>query len=137
MIIEFFMGQYILVGIFLILLFLLLKHENRKAGHPVTTQELSNLINKEDGVILDVREPSDFRTGHIVDAKNIPFRELTSKIAELNDYKDQPVIVVCKIGQTASSASKQLKAAGFSKVYKLTGGLSEWQSSNLPLVQKG
>lgn len=137
MVIEFLMEQYILVGIGLVLLFLLLKHENRKAGHPVTSQELSNLVNKEEGVVVDVREPSEFRTGHIVEAKNIPFRELGNKMAELNDYKDKPVVVVCKIGQTASSASKQLKAAGFTRVYKLTGGLSEWKASNLPLVQKG
>lgn len=132
--IEFLLDQYLLVGIWLTLLFLLLKYESMKAGAPVSTQQLSMLVNQEQAVVLDVRDGKDFKQGHIVDSVNIPFKDIASRLGELKE-KDTPVIVVCKMGQTASAASKQLKAAGFSKVYKLTGGLSEWQAANLPLVK--
>lgn len=132
--IEFILDQYLLIGIGLTLLFILLKYESSKAGASVSTQQLSTLVNQEQAVVLDVRDGKDFKQGHIVDSVNMPFREMGDRLGELKD-KETPVIVVCKIGQTASSASKQLKAAGFTKVYKLTGGLSEWQSANLPLVK--
>ena len=105
-----------------------------KAGAPVSTQQLSTLVNQEQAVVLDVRDGKDFKQGHIVDSVNIPFKDIGERLSELKE-KDTPVIVVCKMGQTASAASKQIKAAGFSKVYKLTGGLSEWQAANLPLVK--
>jgi rhodanese-related sulfurtransferase len=51
-------------------------------------------------------------------------------------YRDKPVILVCNMGQQAGCASKQLKAAGFSKVYKMAGGMMEWSNLQLPTVSK-
>jgi len=132
---EFLSEQYILVGAWLFVLFLLLKHESRKGGEGITPQQLSQLVNKEEGVVVDIREGKEFKAGHITDAKHIPFNDFTNRMSELNAYKEKPVIVVCKMGQTAGGISKQLKAAGFEKVYKLTGGIGEWQASSLPLVK--
>ena len=121
--------------LWLFVLFLLLKHESRKSGAPATPQELSNLVNKHEGVVVDIRDAKEFRSGHITDAINIPYADLSNKMSELNAYKDKPVIVVCKMGQTAGTASKQLKEAGFTQVYKLTGGMGEWSASSLPVVK--
>jgi rhodanese-related sulfurtransferase len=101
----------------------------------VTPQQLSDLVNKQEGTVLDVRDHNEFRKGHIIGAVNIPFNDLEKRITELADKKNKPVIVVCKIGQTASSAGKQLTAQGFESVYKLAGGISEWTAANLPLVK--
>lgn len=136
MLVEFLLEQYLLVGAGLAVLAILLRYEASKAGESIGVSQLSMLMNKEDGVVLDIRDGSDFKNGHIVESKHIPYRELVKRIAELNDHKDKPVIVVCKMGQSASPASKQLRAAGFSRVYKLSGGISEWQAASLPLVKK-
>jgi rhodanese-related sulfurtransferase len=57
-------------------------------------------------------------------------------VGELEAYKEKPVIVVCRMGQTASGASKQLLDAGFSDVYKMKGGMMEWDALQLPVVTK-
>lgn len=130
---EFLVKNWILAAAWLTLVYLLLMHESRKAGKSILPQQLSLLVNKEEGLVLDVRDNNEFKQGHIVGSVNIPYRDVEKRMAELNSHKDKPVIVVCKIGQTASSASKQLKQAGFTQVYKLAGGISEWTAANLPL----
>ncbi len=135
MIFEFLAEQYILVGAGLFTLFLLMKHENRKAGTPVTSQMLSDLVNKHEGVVIDIRDSKEFRSGHITDSVHLAYTEFDKRLSELNAYKDKPVIVVCKMGQTAGTATKRLKAEGFTQVYKLTGGIGEWNASHLPLVK--
>lgn len=135
MFLEFITGQYILVGTFLFVLFILLKHESRKAGVSVTPQMLTDLVNKHEGVVVDTRDKKDYRQGHITDSVNITFSDFEKHVTELNAYKDKPVIVVCKMGQTAGGITKKLKESGFTQVYKLSGGIGEWQAQSLPLVK--
>lgn len=135
MFLEFLAQEWMLAGAWLVMVFLLFYHEARKAGKSVSTQQLSDLVNREGGVVLDIRDSSDFRKGHITGSLHIPFKDLASRSSELNAYKEKPVVVVCKMGQTAGAATKQLKTQGFTQVYKLNGGLSEWTASNLPLVK--
>lgn len=119
-----------------VVLVLLMLHESRKAGKTVTPQELSNLVNRDDGLVVDIRDHGEYSRGHIPGSINIPSAELVKRSVEIKDHREKPVIVVCKMGQSASSASKELKAQGFSVVYRLGGGLSEWSAMNLPLVKK-
>lgn len=132
---DFIMEQWMLVAAWATLLFLLLNHENRKAGQSVTPQQLSDMVNNNDAMVLDIRDNNEFRGGHIVNAVNIPLRDVETRMTELDSHKNKPIIVVCKIGQTATGVTKQLKNAGYSDVYRLGGGLSEWTASSLPLVK--
>ena len=115
---------------------LLFWYESRKSGKTVSPQELSNLVNRQEGVVVDIRDHAEYSRGHIPGALNIPTAELEKRHVELNNHKQKPVSVVCNLGQFAGAATKQLKAAGFSDVYKLGGGISEWTASQLPLVKK-
>jgi rhodanese-related sulfurtransferase len=54
----------------------------------------------------------------------------------LKKHKEKPVIVVCKLGQHSSEAAKQLQEDGFSEVYRLSGGVTEWKAQSLPLIQQ-
>lgn len=108
----------------------------KKAGPKVSTHEATRLINQENAMVLDIRDTADFKGGHLVDSINIPSTQINNKLSELEKYKQTPVIVVCKSGQTASSTSKILKENGFDAVYRLTGGIMEWTNNNLPLVKK-
>ena len=78
---------------------------------------------------------ADYRQGHIVESINLPLAKLPERIAELERYRDKPVVLVCKFGQSANGAAKSLKENGFTRVFKLGGGISEWQGSQLPLVR--
>ncbi len=134
--IEFITQNWALAVAWAAVLGLLLLHESRKAGTSVSPQQLSDLVNKQDGLVVDVREHGEFSHGHIPGSINIPSHDLVKRCVEFKDHKEKPVILVCKIGQHSTPASKQLKAEGYTQVYKLGGGLSEWTASNLPLVKK-
>ena len=135
MFLEFILEQYILVAALLFSVFLLFKHESRKGGAAISPQQLASLVNQENAVVLDIREGKDFRAGHITESLHIPLNEFQSRLSELNDYKQKPIVVVCKMGQSSGTVGKQLRAAGFEQVFKLSGGISEWQASSMRLVK--
>jgi rhodanese-related sulfurtransferase len=131
---EFLAQQWILVAALLSVVVMLVLHETRKSGPALSPQQAINLINAEQGVFLDLRDAADFKKGHIVGAVHIPAAKLESRLAELEKYKNNPIVLVCKMGQQAGTAGKQLKAAGFEKVYKMTGGMMEWDNLQLPTI---
>ena len=131
---EFVAQQWILVAALLAVAAMLLLHETRKSGPSVSPQQGINLVNNSDGVFLDLRDAADFKQGHIVDALHIPAAKVTARVAELEKYKSRPIVLVCKMGQQASAAGKQLKAEGYEQVYKMSGGMMEWRNLQLPTV---
>ena len=131
-----FLGNHpILVGTFLLLLFLFFRNERARAGATVGTQELVRLVNKEKAIVLDVRERAEFIEGHIVDAVNIPYASLETRLDELSQHKENPSVIACKMGQHSGAAGTILQKNGFTNVTRLTGGYSEWQAQNLPVVK--
>lgn len=133
--IEFLLQQWILVAALLTALGMLVFHESRKAGPAMTPQQAIKLVNDEDGVFLDVRDGKDYKQGHIADALHIPFARLKAREDELGDYRERPIVIVCKMGQQSAAAAKQLRASGFEKVHKMAGGMLEWRNLQLPVVR--
>ena len=133
---EFLTQEWILVLALLMVVIMLVLHEARKSGPSVSPQQAINLINSEQGVFVDLRDSADFKQGHIVEALHIPASKLAARMAELDKYKDKPLVLVCKMGQQSAAAGKQLNAAGFGRVYKMTGGMMEWINLQLPVINK-
>lgn len=133
-VIEFTLNHPMLVGSFVALLTAFIVLETRRGGKSVSPQQLTNLVNRENALVLDVREAKEFREGHITGSKNIPFAQLQNKLGELEKHKDTPVILVCKMGQHAGAAGRILSTAGFKDVRRLSGGVSGWKADGLPLV---
>ena len=131
---EFVAQQWLLVAALLTVIVMLVLHESRRAGASVTPQAAINLVNDEEGVFLDLRDAADFKQGHIAGAVNIPAAKLADRMAELDKYRDKPVVLVCKMGQQAGAAGKQLGAAGYGRVHRMTGGMMEWSNLQLPVV---
>lgn len=98
--------------------------------------EATLLMNREDALVLDVRETGEWSTGHIAGARHITLAQLDKQLSELDKFKGKPIIVVCATGNRSSSACGQLKKHGFDKVYSLGGGVSSWREANLPLTTK-
>ena len=132
---EFFAQQWVLFAALLAVVVMLVMHETRKSGPSLTPQQAINLVNAEDGVFVDLRDAAEYKAGHIVDAMHIPATKLGARMDELNKFRQRPVILVCKMGQSAGAAGKQLKIAGFEKVYKMGGGMMEWGNLQLPTVK--
>ena len=133
---QFAAQQWILFAALIVLIIMLIRHEGAQGAQALTPQQSIGQVNSNDGVFLDIREAVDYKKGHIADSVHIPNSKLGARMNELNHYKDKPVIVVCRMGQTAGAASKQLLDAGFSQVYKMKGGMMEWEALQLPVVTK-
>ena len=99
----------------------------------VKPNEVVSLINRDDAVIVDVRDSGEFEKGHILNARNIPFGLFEERMHELDSMKAGPVVVCCEAGQQSARASAILQKQGFASVYKLAGGLLAWKSANFPL----
>lgn len=132
---EFLTQQWQLASALLVCVLMLVFHESRRGGKTVTPHQLVTLVNGQQATVVDLRDPAEFRKGHIVDAINIPSAKVGERMAELEALKEKPLVLVCKIGQNASMVGKQLAAKGFTNIYRLSGGISEWQTSQLPLVK--
>ena len=132
---EFIGNHLILVGAFVVLLVLFIRNEMNRGGASVSAQELVNLVNSEDAVVVDVRDKKEYEQGHIVDAINIPFSSLETRVKELEKFKEQPLVLTCKMGQHAGAAGTILRKQGFANVSRLTGGIMEWRNQNLPVVK--
>ena len=126
--------HYLLAGIFVLLLALLIAHEMKGGGRSLSTGELTGLVNKDAGVVIDIRSAKDFAAGHIVGALNIPHDKLTARVGELNKHKDKTIILVDAQAQTAGTHARELMKSGFTAA-KLSGGISSWKGDNLPLVK--
>ncbi len=115
---------------------LLWPYLRRGTGGPwVTTLEATQLINREDALVLDVRDPAEFAGGHMLGAKNIPVADIEKRAGEIEKQKSRPVIVLCNEGGRASKAAALLRARGFEKVVNLSGGFPAWQQAGLPVVK--
>ena len=131
---DFVANHWWLVGIWGAFLLALLWDNNRRSGLSVSTSQATMMANNEDAVFVDIRDAKDFSAGHIANAVNIPFATLTSRMSELDKYKDKPLILVCKSGQTVNMAGKTLREKGFNAV-RMSGGMMEWNNQNLPVVR--
>jgi len=106
----------------------------RTTGGPwVDASMATQLINREDALVVDVRDPGEYGAGHILGAKNWPLDHLDERGGEAARRKDKPVIVYCDTGNRAAKAASALRSQGFAKVVLLSGGLGAWQQAGLPV----
>lgn len=132
---EFVLNHWILSLIWVVLLILLIRHEGGRGGKALSTAEVTQLINSENAKVVDLRSRDEFHAGHLPNAINIPARDMPKRVTELNQYKDEHLILICKTGTTAGPTGLMMSKAGFNKLHKLKGGIIEWQGSNLPLIK--
>lgn len=132
---EFIGNHPLLVSVWLGLLGALIFTESRRGGKPVSPQQATHLMNREEALVLDVRDRKAFDGGHITGALNIPYSQISGRLGELEAYREKPVIVACAMGQHSGAAGKLLAKAGFGRVMRLQGGINEWRASSFPLVR--
>ncbi len=94
------------------------------------------LMNRENAIVVDVRESGEWNNGHIAGARHIPMPVLQEKMAELEKFKKRPLITCCVSGNRSSAAANTLRKAGFEKVFNLAGGMTSWREAKLPLTTK-
>lgn len=97
-----------------------------------------------DAVVIDVREPAEFETGHIPGSINIPRGVLEFQVdahpavANVSDpalsHKERPIVLVCRTGGRAALSALSLQRLGFADVRSIAGGVLAWGEAGLPLV---
>lgn len=123
------------VALFVVVIVLTVKSKLSKVKE-VVRGEAIRLINKEDAVIVDIRNRDDYRRGHIANAFNLLPNDIKNgSVGELEKHKTQPVIVVCANGISSRDAANDLLKAGFERALVLKDGLTGWSGENLPLVR--
>ncbi len=98
--------------------------------------EATQLINRRDALMLDLREPKEYEGGRVPNAVHLPQSQLASRGDELKKLTARPVIAYCDRGQRSRAAAAALSKLGFAEVYTLRGGLRAWTDAGLP-VEKG
>jgi len=81
-------------------------------------------------LVIDVRQPAEWRRGHIRGSINLPLTQLASRIQELPN--DKAVVAVCASGHRSAIATRTLQRAGY-QAENLKGGMHAWTRGGLPL----
>ena len=103
----------------------------------ISPQDLTFLMNREQGVALDIRSDKDFNAGHILDAISLSNEKITKNgFVSLEKHKQNPIIVVCSAGLSAVKIANDMHKAGFARVSVLKGGMGAWTGAGLPVTKK-
>lgn len=139
--IEFIGNNLLLSGIFAVVLAAWIIYEISRVlrqWKELGTFEAVQLINREDPLILDVSNSTDYAKGHIQGALHMPPSRIESGNQELLKHRERPVLVYCRNGQVSPQMATRLTKLGFTSVFLLTGGLNQWSTDQQPVSrQKG
>jgi rhodanese-related sulfurtransferase len=104
---------------------------NLKEAYAIIVDNLSN----PDFVIIDVRTPGEYASGHIEDAINIDFYadDFDEQLNKLD--RDKIYLIYCQGGNRSGKTLDKMKALRFQEVYNMLGGIANWERTGLPTVQ--
>jgi rhodanese-related sulfurtransferase len=104
------------------------------ASEAVSPSELAARIQSDAApLILDVRTPAEFESGHIPGAVNIPHDQLRDRLDELSASPNDEIVVHCERGGRAAAAEAVLREAGYTHVRDLSGHMRAWRAEDLPV----
>lgn len=135
-IIHFTQAHWHICAVFTATLLLIIWEElkNNIGGIPKTAaKDISLLINRENAIIFDLREPKIFATGHILGSINIAKSDIESK--QIATYKNKTIILLDTTNALAATFGNSLKKQAFTKITILDGGILAWQNIGLPLTK--
>jgi len=103
----------------------------------MTASDFSTAMAKPGTIVLDVRTPAEYASGHLPQAQNIDIEagDFATKIASLD--KNATYAVYCRSGNRSGVALEQMAGVGFTHLYDLDGGIGAWQSMGGPMVMGG
>lgn len=109
------------------------------ATDPHTTLSQADLMDRlhagQAPILVDVRTPEEYRSGHVPGAINIPVQELDRRLAELSGYRDSELVLYCETGMRAGHAGRMLQRQGFTQIRSLDGDMRAWRRAGLPSEQ--
>jgi len=136
---EFVSNHFALVALFVVILVALIGTQVATLFRKwtlLTPAGLTQLINRDTPLIIDLSASGDFEKGHVPGAKNVAMSQFDPETQkDLSKAKELPVVLIDKDGRTVDKAASRLVKAGFTRVHVLDGGTNAWQSAQLPLAK--
>ena len=132
---EFAMRHPVMMGAVSAVIVMILVTEVRRTMRryqEVTVTQAVQLINREDAILLDVREDAEHKDSALPNAQHIALSQLPSRVEEVEKLK-QPVITYCRTGVQSHRACRLLSRQGIVPIYNLKGGLTAWQTAGMPM----
>jgi rhodanese-related sulfurtransferase len=105
----------------------------KEQSNGLTPQNAVQLINRAKASLIDVSDPAEFAAAHAKGSKNIPLKELETKLGVTCKNKALPVIFICPLGKRSATAATLAKKMGYLEAISLSGGLRAWRDANLPI----
>jgi NADPH-dependent 2,4-dienoyl-CoA reductase/sulfur reductase-like enzyme/rhodanese-related sulfurtransferase/TusA-related sulfurtransferase len=101
----------------------------------ISNEELYERLETENEppLLIDVRTPQEYYSGHIKNTKMIPLGELLNNTDVINEYKDKEIISICHSGSRSMMAAQILARVGFKDIRNLTGGMMLWHRKGYPV----
>ena len=102
----------------------------------LTPAGLTQLINRDTPLLIDLSASADYEKAHVPGAKNVAMSQFDPETQkDLSKAKDLPVVLIDKDGRGVGKAANRLIKAGFAKVFVLEGGTYAWQTAQLPVAK--
>lgn len=135
--VEFVGNNYLLSSIWVFVFFAIIYSYLKQMTSSVRSLspvQVTQKINREDGIVVDIRKKDEFKAGHIAGAIHLALEKIQkNELSSLEKSKTKPIIVVCNAGLSASGAANTLVKNGFADVSILQGGMGTWLGANLPV----
>lgn len=111
--------------------------EAKKSIRECPVNEAPTAITMPNALLIDVREPDEYRQGHIAGAINIPRGLLEFRISNepALQQPERPIVLYCKTSGRAALSAIALQQMGFTKVISLAGGFDAWLAAGHPVSQ--
>lgn len=104
----------------------------------ISAKEVARLMANDEAVIIDVREPAEYRGEHIEYARNLPLSEVSMDAANLPEHQHKKLILHCKSGKRSMLACEKLHADNIPyDLWNLDGGIEAWKKEGLSIVTSG
>lgn len=101
----------------------------------LTAAQAADMIERFQPLILDVRTPGEFQSGHLPNAVLLPVQALQTNIGRLAPYRGREILIYCATGNRSTVASKILIDAGFKQIANLRYGIADWHRLKFPVVR--
>lgn len=136
---EFAGNHTALVALFVVLLvalFVLQVKALFDATRELTPGGLTDLINHDNPLLIDLSAIADFEKMHVPGARHVPMSQFDVESKDLAKAKELPVVVIDRDGRgNAAKGAQRLVKAGFTKVHVLSGGTLAWRAAQLPVAR--
>ena len=110
---------------------------NAQAQAPAPSVSLDaarKALQNASAIVIDIREPSEHATGIAQGVRLLPMSQLSKRIGEVPKTSEQPVLLICNTQNRSARVAEQLRAAGYTNISYVNGGMSQWAKLNWPMV---